>query len=48
MENKNESISIIDKTLSIDEYSILDWLTLHQWIPQDGAEQAKREKQFKS
>jgi hypothetical protein len=48
VENKNESMPILDKTLNIEKYSTLDWLTLYQWIPQDGTKQAKREKQFKS
>ena len=48
VKNKNENIPIVDKSLNIEKYSILDWLILHQWVPQDGTEQAKKEKQFKS
>ena len=48
MENKNESISIIEKPLSIDEHSILDWLVSHQWVSKEETKKVKKEQQFKS
>jgi len=48
MENENESISIIDKTLSINEYSILHWLVSYQWISEEETKKVKKEQQFKS
>jgi hypothetical protein len=48
VENKNESIPIIDKALNVEEYSILDWLILQQWLPQEETKKVKKEQQFKS
>lgn len=48
MENENESISIIEKPLNIDEYSILHWLVSHQWISKEETKKVKKEQQFKS
>jgi len=44
VKNKNEIIPIVDKALNVEKCSILDWLILHQGVPQDGTEQAKKGK----